>query len=530
MKGKILILILFYLVSTTCNKKNWDNPYDEEGNPNYFEKPEEFAVSQINDSTVELTWSAANQNIDGFIIERKKTNLSYTKVSDLINKELDKWLDTDIEPNTEYFYRIYAVAGENTSDFSSTSITTKVNLPEVTIISIDNITASSLTCKCKIVNNGGSAITDKGVCWNTSGNPTIYSNTKSLESGSDSFSIEISDLAPGTKYYFRAFAYNSKGRGYGAEKNATTKTTIPSVETLEISEITRTSLKSGGNITSTGGEEITSKGICWNKSGNPTINDNKTNDGSGNDDFISVADNLEMETTYYVRAFAMNKNGLSYGNELSSSTLSATQPILSDLYLQAILPSSAICKSRIVDDGGMEIIEKGFCWNTSGNPTVLDNKKIITTDYSNFESTITNFSDHTKYFVRAYAKNTKGTQYSNELSFYAIEELPSIDYNGSLYVYPIDICENCDWYEAKNICNNLSAYGYDDWYLPDTWELSKIIDELENGNFLIDCYWSSEQGSSYDVACRICNNTGTNSMNCNISKTTKYRVRCVRRD
>jgi uncharacterized protein (TIGR02145 family) len=472
MKGKILILVLISLAIITCNKKNWDNPYDEEGNPDNFEKPEDFAASQINDSTIELTWSATNQDIDGLIIERKKTELSYIKVSDLINKELENWLDTDIEPNTEYFYRIYAVAGENTSDFSSTSITTKVNLPQVTILSIENITASSLICKCKIVNNGGTSISDKGICWNTSGNPTIYSNTKSSESGSDSFSIEISDLAPGTKYYFRAFAYNSKGRGYGAEKNATTKTTIPSVETLEITEITRTSLKSGGNITSTGGGEITSKGICWNKSGNPTINNNKTDDGSGNDDFISVADNLEMETIYYVRAFAMNKNGIGYGNIKNTSTLASETPKLSSIEVYNITSNSAVGESKIHDNGGTTILEKGVCWNTTGEPTVLNNKMTDNSNSEYIKCEIKKLQPFTKYYLRAYSTNNKGTGYSdNQITFFTLNETGTfVDLrDGQNYKWvkignQVWMAENLNYSSSSSLCydnnsSNCEIYG-----------------------------------------------------------------------
>jgi len=237
-----------------------------------------------------------------------------------------------------------------------------------------------------------------------------------------------------------------------------------------------------------------------------------------------------METLYFVRAFAVNKNGVSYGSELKKSTQAPSLPVISELRIETVLPFTAICSSGVFDNGGLEIIEKGFCWNTSGNPTVSDNKKIVTTSYSNFESTISNFSDHTEYFVKAYAKNAIGTQYSNEMSFYSIKELPKVEHNGTLYAYPIDNCSDCDWYEAKNICNNLVAYGYDDWYLPDTWELSEIIVNLENSNFNIGCYWSSEQGSSYNVACRICKNATGGSMNCTIPKSGKNRVRCVRRD
>ncbi len=94
-------------------------------------------------------------------------------------------------------------------------------------------------------------------------------------------------------------------------------TSLPTLATLEITETAPTSAKSGGDITDTGGANITAKGVCWSTAVNPTIADNKTDQGTGSGVFTSSLSGLVANTTYYVRAYATNSKGMGYGDELS---------------------------------------------------------------------------------------------------------------------------------------------------------------------------------------------------------------------
>jgi uncharacterized protein (TIGR02145 family) len=124
-------------------------------------------------------------------------------------------------------------------------------------------------------------------------------------------------------YYVRAYATNSEGTGYGNELSFTTleDLSIPILSTTEITEITQTTAKSGGNITDDGGATVTARGVCWSTSQNPTISGSKTEDGTGAGNFTSSISGLEPNTKYYVRAYATNSKGTGYGNELSFTTL-----------------------------------------------------------------------------------------------------------------------------------------------------------------------------------------------------------------
>jgi hypothetical protein len=97
----------------------------------------------------------------------------------------------------------------------------------------------------------------------------------------------------------------------------------PKVDTREVTEITEQSAKCGGNVTSIGSSGITSRGVCWNTSGNPTTADAFTFDGADVGDYASFLNSLQPNTTYYVRAYAKNVFGMAYGKEKSFKTLPA---------------------------------------------------------------------------------------------------------------------------------------------------------------------------------------------------------------
>lgn len=543
----VSIIIVTFILVVSCENREWDNPYDSDCPTSEF-TPYGLEAEQIDNSSIELSWITSELRIDGFYIERKEENTSWIKVSQLINKELQSWIDNSFLPGTDYEYRIYAIAGEKKSEYSLASITTEVNLPEVNIISIESTTPNSIICTCKIVFDGGSEITKKGVCWNLYGSPTdSYSNNTIIsDSEENDFEIEIINLNPATQYYIRSFAYNDKGRSYSNEVTTTTKSTIPTVNTIETSNITRTSFVSGGNVINDGGSPVTSRGVCWNKIGNPTIEDSKTIDGGDIGQYSSSIDNLEMGTQYYIRAYATNQNGTNYGDAVISSTVAASVPELSTLDLVPNLNNSATLNCSISDDGGLSIIEKGFCWNTINTPTIEDNKLVI--DDSSFDlfDDITNLNDTTTYYVRAYAINSMGIAYSNEKSFYSTNRLvetwfdgttfynasnyPNINYKGNIYYYPIISENKMTWYQAIDYCSNIVAYGYSDWVLPNSYEISVIQDNPEitipDGS-----YWTFRIGDNSESSLvTFYNNGNDGSMNNTIPKTSPYFVACIRKE
>jgi uncharacterized protein (TIGR02145 family) len=98
------------------------------------------------------------------------------------------------------------------------------------------------------------------------------------------------------------------------------KNNLPVLSTEEVTDVTGTTATSGGNITDDGGITVTARGVCWSTAEDPTINDKKTEDGTGAGSFTSSITDLEPNTTYYVRAYATNSAGTAYGSAMSFTT------------------------------------------------------------------------------------------------------------------------------------------------------------------------------------------------------------------
>lgn len=105
---------------------------------------------------------------------------------------------------------------------------------------------------------------------------------------------------------------------------------IPVLTTTTVTDITQTTAKSGGNITSDGGSYVTTRGVCWSTGQTPTVADNKTSNGIGTGSFTSFFSGLTANTTYYVRAYATNFNGTGYGSAVSFTTQSSSVSTFTD--------------------------------------------------------------------------------------------------------------------------------------------------------------------------------------------------------
>ena len=97
--------------------------------------------------------------------------------------------------------------------------------------------------------------------------------------------------------------------------------TLPTVTTSSATNISATSVTIGGNVTSDGGTSVTERGVVYSTSQNPTTANSNVTSGSGTGSFTCSLTNLQEGTTYYVRAYATNEKGTSYGNQVVFTTL-----------------------------------------------------------------------------------------------------------------------------------------------------------------------------------------------------------------
>lgn len=241
-------------------------------------------------------------------------------------------LVTGLLPNTTYHIRAYAANtyGTGYGDDIPFDTPEAFAVPAVITAGISELAATSATSGGTITSDGGQSITVKGVCWGTSIAPTTDDEHSQDGSGPDAFVSYMTGLSSGQQYYVRAYAENSVGTGYGQSISFKT-TTKPSVVTTSVSFIAPTSAVCGGTVTDDGGATVTARGVCWSREINPAVSNFTTTDGEGEGAFVSTLTGLEQLTTYYVRAYATNVNGTSYGEQVNFTTTFECGTQLSDL-------------------------------------------------------------------------------------------------------------------------------------------------------------------------------------------------------
>jgi len=225
-----------------------------------------------------------------------------------------------LTPGTTYNLTAYATNAIGTAYSSASSFKTLALAPTLTTTDFSAVTSNSLNSGGIVTNDGGSPVTARGICWSPNLNPTVSDNKTTDGSGTGSFTSSITGLNPGTTYYFRAYATNSISTAYGNQLTTKTSFILPTLTTIPITSITATGAFSGGDIKSDGGSPVIARGVCWSTNQNPTIADNYTVNGTGTAGYPSELNLLDPVHTYFVRAYATNSMGTSYGNQVSFTT------------------------------------------------------------------------------------------------------------------------------------------------------------------------------------------------------------------
>ncbi len=337
-----------------------------------------------------------------------------------------------LSPGTKYYIRAYALNEDDEVVYGDNlEIMTKAfTLPTVSTVALTAVTDSSASGGGTVSDDGGAPVSARGVCWSTSETPTIADRFTSDGSGTGNFASTLSRLKCGTPYFMRAYATNSVGTAYGSQVSFNTsecQVSLPAVTTSAISGIQSNSANGGGNVVSDGGAPVVARGVCWSTAENPTLSDFLTTDGSGTGSFTSSISGLECGTTYYVRAYASNSQGTTYGDQRSFTTMPCnfSLPTVLTSNINSITTISANGGGNATDDGGKPITAKGVCWSTSPGPALSDFYTADGTGKGVFTSAIAPLTSGMKYYVRAYATNLEGTAYGEELSFTTLS-LPTV--------------------------------------------------------------------------------------------------------
>ncbi len=417
---------------------------------------------------------------------------------------------TGLTPNTTYYVRAYATNSAGTGYGNEVSFQTlPVAVPSLITTDASGITQTTVTTGGTISNDGGATITERGIVYGTSTNPTTSSTKVTSGSGTGSFSINITGLTPNTTYYIRSYAINSVGTGYG--NNITFQTSVPAVPSLttrELLNITNTTATGGGSITNDGGSSITAKGICWGTSPNPTISDSKTTDGTGTTTFTSFITGLSASVTYYVRAYATNSTGTGYGNQqtFTTSSTSNTLPVVTSTSVTGLTTIQATFNAEVNSQGGGTVTERGAVWNNSGNPTVNSNRIPSGAGTGVYTTTITGLNGGSNYYVRAYAINNFGISYGVEIPFTTLTGLATLMTNNV-------IAQSITASSGGNITDNGGSTVTARGVVWNTTGMPTISDSRTTDGSSIGSYVSNltalSPNTTYYVRAYATNNTGT---------------------
>ncbi len=199
------------------------------------------------------------------------------------------------------------------------------------------------------------------------------------------------------------------------------------VSTSEPMLITGNSAMGGGEVTTTDGTYIIVKGLCWATHENPTTNDDFYEEAeSGVGTFSISMTELNIATTYYVRAYAVTLNGTVYGDQKTFTTRDGI-PEVSTASVTDIMNTHATSGGTVTDDGGLTVIARGVCWSTLHNPTISDSHTTNGAGVGSFTSSITGLALGTTYYVRAYATTSQVTVYGEEMSLTTPNDYAYVD-------------------------------------------------------------------------------------------------------
>lgn len=188
--------------------------------------------------------------------------------------------------------------------------------------------------------------------------------------------VELIGLRESTTYnYFYEFhnGFNSMrtvAKTFKTEGSGAT-ITLPTVITAEVTEITINSAKGGGEVTNDGGAEVTERGICWSTNANPTLNNNHIAAGTGIGAFTAVMSGLQANTTYHVRAYAINEKGTAYGLDREFVTSSGGGSGEYE-YVDLCLPSGTLWATCNLGANSPEEYGDYFAWGETETKNVYN--------------------------------------------------------------------------------------------------------------------------------------------------------------
>ena len=309
------------------------------------------------------------------------------------------------------------------------------NTPALEVEQETEVKHNSVTLNAKVSNDYGYPVSEKGFYYATTEEKLKEARFRktvvSTLQGKGAYSVLLKRLQPNTTYYYLPFATNTEGTAIG--RTVSNFTTAPAVAAtvLTSEEVASTAYQLTFNATvpDDGGYPITQYGFVYASHSSPTLSDSKksfTNNTLRDiTEFSASVDNPASETTYYVRAYAVTRVGIAFGNVVRFRTSAAGIPknVSIDTPYN-ISKNSATLSANVLQLGGTDIIEAGFIYSDATNsPTIATGIKVIASErgkFSTFSRQINYLTPAKTYYVRAFVTNRVGTTYSEAKTLHTL--------------------------------------------------------------------------------------------------------------
>ncbi len=383
------------------------------------------AFSLVNPNYEDLTWAVLDTDVPWIVSVCDKDGKKSGTIKYNQEVAMSVTIDRDALTSGNNESTIVILSDYGRAELHVTAVGADRRLPITEITEVIDVDLQTATFKGKVLSVGAPEYEERGFVYSTS---TIaedatdgFTKIPSEMNSGDTFSTVVNGLNKGTTYYVRAYGKNALGLKLSSTyKTFTTIATITSVSTLPVTQIDIVNGRAqfNGTITEVGSPIYSEKGFCYNTSGEPTVSDTKyTVSGTSGGDYYYSCAGLATNTTYHVRAYAIQNDKIYYGTSVSFNTDMSTTGV-STSSATSVTPSSATLNGAIVKVGSPTYSEKGFCYSTSPNPTINSTKKPVGgTGEGNFSLNITGLDYNTTYYYKAYAIQNGIPIYGAEVNF-----------------------------------------------------------------------------------------------------------------
>lgn len=352
------------------------------------------------------------------------SSATYTKVASGEGKGVFS-LTLDIQIDTVYQIRAYAINGVGTAYSETQRIETTVGKASIETLTPDSIHAEWALCGGRIIIPGEAKPSEWGIYF--SSHPDLVEKDslpfdKPIAADS-TFKAVVIKLTPKTVYYVRSYCKDIFGRiSLGEIKSFQTTAGTPDVGNLKIVSNGYYEATVSAEVLKENDAHVTTRGFLWSTQKQPLKDEHGelAGDtiivGEGAGSYYGTIKNLDPNTLYYLRAFARNSYGITYSDSLELKT-SDNKPSLLTVEVTNLLSGTAKASGKLMSAGASAVTSVGFCWGTQAEPTLTSGHRIeVTLGEDNlFSGTITGLAGSKKYYIRAYATNAEATSYGKDI-------------------------------------------------------------------------------------------------------------------